>query len=122
MLQITKEILMLTYINLLKKINRHDSDLYWPTSIKDIIEWFPFLPIMEHTINIIETNKGRNASLLKSFAMFEFRLIGDIEKLDVIAIKCIHFKKETGLYLQNSTFEEMITKFVLNAIFHHVGL
>ena len=54
--------------------------------------------------------------------MFELLLIGDKERLDVIAIRYINFKKETGLYSQNSTFEEMITKFVLNAILHHVGM
>ena len=30
--------------------------------------------------------------------------------------------KKTDLYLGTSTFEEMITKFVLNAILHHVGM
>ena len=49
-------------------------------------------------------------------------LIEDIDKLEIIAIRCINCKKEIGLYLQNSTFEEMITKFVLNAILHHVGM
>ena len=37
-----------------KKFNRIDSDDYWPTSTKDIIQWFPFLAIMEHTANIME--------------------------------------------------------------------
>ena len=54
--------------------------------------------------------------------MFELRLIGDIDKLDAIAIRCIYFKRETGLYLKHSTFEKMITKFVLNSIFHHVDM
>ena len=54
--------------------------------------------------------------------MFELRLIGDKENLDAIAIRCINCKKETGLFLRNSTFEEMITKFVLNAIWHHVSM
>ena len=31
-------------------------------------------------------------------------------------------KNETGLYLRNSTLEEMITNFLLNAILHHVGM
>ena len=30
--------------------------------------------------------------------------------------------KKTGLYLRTSTFEEMITKFVLNKILHHVSI
>ena len=42
--------------------------------------------------------------------------------MDFIAIKCINCKKETGLYLQNSTFERMITKFLLNAILYHMGV
>ena len=54
--------------------------------------------------------------------MFELHLIGDKEKLEVIAIICINYKRDTGLYLQNSIFEEMITKFVLNEILYHVGM
>ena len=56
---------------------------------------------MERTANIMNINKGIMTSLLKVFAMFELRLIGDKEKLDVIAIRCINCKKETGLYLKN---------------------
>ena len=52
--------------------------------------------------------------------MFELRLNCDEEKLDVISISCINCKIETGLYLKYITFDEMITKFVLNAILHHV--
>ena len=79
MLDSTKGTLILTCINLLKKkeIKRHDSDLYWPTLIKDTIQWFPFPTIMEHTTNIIKSNKGIIPSLLKVFSMFELRLIGD---------------------------------------------
>ena len=77
---------------------------------------------MEHTANIMKTNRGMIPSLLKAFLMFELRLIVDKEKLYVITIRCINCKKETGLYLQNSSFEEIITKFVLNAILHHVGM
>ena len=40
----------------------------------------------------------------------------------VIAIRCINCKKGTGLYLQNSTFKEMITKCLLNSILHRVGM
>ena len=105
-----------------KKLNCNASDLHWPTPIKDTIGWFLFLTIMEYTANITKTNKGLISSLLKVFSMFELRLIGDKEKLDVISIMCINCKKETGLFLRNSTFEEMITKFVLNAILHHVGM
>ena len=41
---------------------------------------------------------------------------------DVIFIKCINCNKETGFYIRNSTIEEMITKFLLNSILHHVGM
>ena len=77
---------------------------------------------MEHTENIMKIDKGIIPSLLKEFSIFELRLICDKEKLYVIAIRCINCKTETGLYLKKSTFEEMITKFVLNAILHHVGM
>ena len=42
--------------------------------------------------------------------------------LNVIAIRCSNFNKNTGLHFKNTTIEEMITKFVLNAILHHVGM
>ena len=54
--------------------------------------------------------------------MFQLRLFYDKYEVEIIAIRCINCKKETGLYLRNSTFEEMITKCVLNEILHHVGM
>ena len=54
--------------------------------------------------------------------MFELRLNYDKEKLDVISIRCIYCKRETGLFLKNTTFDEIITIFVLNAILHHVDM
>ena len=36
-----------------KEIDCHDSNLYWPTSIKNTIQWFHFLAIIEHPANII---------------------------------------------------------------------
>ena len=105
-----------------KEFGCHDSNLYWSTTIKDTIQWFPFLTIMEHTENILKPNKGLISSLLKVFDMFELRLTYDKEKLDVISIMCINCKTETGLYLGTSTLEEMITKLVLNAILHHMGM
>ena len=41
-----------------KKIYRVDSDEHWPTSIKETIQWFPFLNIMEHTSNKMEKIMG----------------------------------------------------------------
>ena len=39
-----------------------------------------------------------------------------------IAIRCINCNKETGLNLKDTPIEEIIAKFMLNAIFHHVGI
>ena len=54
--------------------------------------------------------------------MFELRFIDDRDRLADIAMRCVNCKKETGLYLRTSTLEELITKFVLNAILHHVDM
>ena len=70
----------------------------------------------------MEKNNGLISSLLKAFAMFELCLNDKEGKLDVISIGCINCKIETGLFLKNNTFDEMITKFVLNAILYHVGM
>ena len=76
---------------------------------------------MEHTSKIIETNNGLISSLLKVFAMFELRLSYKEGNLDVVYLRCIHCKRETGLFLESNSlvFDDIITKFVLNAIFHH---
>ena len=90
--------------------------------MKYTIQWFPFSDIMEHTLNILKPNKVLIPSLFRVFPVFELRLFYDKDEVEIIAIRCINCKKEIGLYLINSTFEEMITKFVLNAIFHNVGM
>ena len=77
---------------------------------------------MGHTANIMEKNNGLISSLLKVFSMFELRLNYKEGKLYVIYIRRINCKIEIGSFLKNTTFDEMITKFVLNAIFHHVGI
>ena len=77
---------------------------------------------MEHTANIMKTNNGLISSLLKVFAMFELPLNCDEENFDIISIKCINCTSETVLYLKNAKFDVMITKSVVNAILHHVGM
>ena len=57
-----------------KEIDRHDSNLYWPISIKDLIQWFPFLAIIEHTVNTLKPNKGLIPSLLNFFVVFQLCL------------------------------------------------
>ena len=73
-----------------KKFNRVDSDEHWPKSIKKKIQWFPFLTNMEHNT---PPKKGLISSFLKVFAMFEIRLSYEIEKLDVVYLKCINCKR-----------------------------
>ena len=36
------------------QINCHDSMNFWPTSKKEVINWFPFRNIMEYTADNIE--------------------------------------------------------------------
>ena len=38
------------------KIHRIDIGEHWPTSIKETIQWFPFLTIVEHTAHKMEKN------------------------------------------------------------------
>ena len=59
--------------------------------------------------------------------MFQYHIFYDkhSEEEEVvvnIAIKCSNYNKDTGLHLKDTTIEEMIIKFVLNAILHHVGM
>ena len=82
----------------ISEMDSHDSKLYWPTSLKDTIQWFPFIPIMEHTANILKPNKGLIPSLLRVFAMPELLLIDDRYKVEAIAIRCISCKKIRSLY------------------------
>ena len=57
--------------------------------------------------------------------MFEIRLIYGDEELDVLSIKCINCKRETGLDSKtnfNWLYDEIVTKFMLNEMLHHVGM
>ena len=57
--------------------------------------------------------------------MFEIRLSFGDKDLDTLYLKCINYKIETG---QNSetiftwVYDEIVTKFVLNEMLHHVGM
>ena len=107
-----------------ENLHRVDSGDYWPKLIKEIIQWFPFLTVMEHTANITEKNNELISSLLKVFAMFEILLSYKKGILDVLFLKYINFKRVTCLYekINSWVFDEVITKFLLNAILHHVGM
>ena len=59
------------------------------------------------------------------FSIFEIRLSFGDEDLDAFSVQCINFKRETGLNSESIftwVYDEIVTKFVLNAMFHHVGM
>ena len=96
-----------------------------PASIKLTIQWFPFHAIMEHTGNIIQDDTHLMSSLLKMFSMFKIRLSYGEKDLDTLCLKCINIKKEIGLNSETNftwVYDKIITKFVLNEMFHHVGM
>ena len=57
-----------------KKFNHVDNQKHWPSSIKNTMQWFPFLTMMEHTSNKMQEYKGLISSLLEMFSMSEIRL------------------------------------------------
>ena len=57
--------------------------------------------------------------------MFEIRLSYGEKYLDTLSLKCINCKRETGLDSKTNftwVYDEIITKFVLNAMLYHVGM
>ena len=107
------------------RFNRIDDQKHWPTSIKSTIQWFLFLTIMERTANKIQDDNGLKSSLLKMFSMFEKHLSYGYKVLDTVSLKCINCKRETGLDPKTSftwVYDEIITKFVLNAMLHNIGM
>ena len=73
-----------------KEIDCHDIDLYWITSIKDKIQWFPFLTIMEHTANILKTNKGLILSLKLSEDNYDYNI-----DMKVIEYRIVRWNKSS---------------------------
>ena len=51
-------------------MKRRGSQTYWPTSKKEVIQWFYFLNIMEYNADNIETEIPLLPSLLRMFSMF----------------------------------------------------
>ena len=79
--------------------------------MKDTINWFTFLTIIENNANIRKPNKGLTPSLLKVFAMFQLRLFYDKHNeeenvVEAIAIRCRHCNKDTGLFIKIQQFKE----------------
>ena len=55
---------------------------------------------MEHAANIMEKDNGLISSLINVFATFELCLSYKEGNLDVVYLRCIICKKETGLFLK----------------------
>ena len=88
----------------------HYSKSYWTTSIRETIQCFPFLTIVDHIANILEKNKSLITSLLKVFSMFRLCIFyynhnEEENVVESIAIKCSNCDKDTGLYLKDTTIE-----------------
>ena len=56
-----------------KKIDRHDSIDYWPTSINEGINWLSFLNTVEYNADRINNEITLLSSLLWMFSMFQIR-------------------------------------------------
>ena len=59
--------------------------------------------------------------------MFKMCLWYDIENIeenvvDNIGIRCSNCVKTTGLSVKNKNYKDMVNKFLLNTVLHHVGL
>ena len=59
--------------------------------------------------------------------MFQLCLFYDMhdeegKSSEAIYTRCINCNKDTGLHLKDTPIEDIITKFALNSILHHVGM
>ena len=80
---------------------------------------------MEHNAETMQDDKRLISSLLKMFLVFEIRLSYGDKDFDTVSLKCINCKIETGLDPEtsfNQVYDEIMNKFVLNAMLHHFGM
>ena len=73
----------------------------------------------------MQDDKGLLSSLLKMLSMFEIRLSYGDKYLDTVYLKCINCKKEKYLNPETSftwLYDEIVTKFMINAMLHPVGM
>ena len=86
--------------------------------------------IMEFTIDRIENDKNLLLSLLKLFSMFKVKFWWSPREYEIkntgvnIAISCSNCGKETMIDVDmlNTTYQHIITTFVLNIMLQHVGM
>ena len=112
-----------------KEIYRHIIIDYWSKIIKEGINWFYFLNIMEFTSYTIKNEIELLMSLLNMCSMFQMRCWynkGHFDKNRVknISIRCSNCGKETGLSMKNinTNYKDIITSFVLNTVLHNVAM
>ena len=89
-----------------------------------MIEWFPFLDIMEYTGNDMKIDIPLTTSLLKMFSMFEISLTVWDVNVDEVSLMCINCKIKTGLEPKygKEFYDKMTTPFMMNSMLHHVGM
>ena len=98
--------------------------------MKESLNWLPFLHIMEFTADRIENGKNILPSLLKIFSMSKIKCWwnpreDEIKHTEVkVDIRCSNCGKETIIYVHilDTTYQEIITTFVLNTILQHVSI
>ena len=85
---------------------------------------------MEFTADRIYNDKNMLPSLLKLFPMFKIKCWWNPREYDLkqtvvkVAIRCSNGVKETMIDVDNinTTYQYLITNFVLNKMLHHVGM
>ena len=85
---------------------------------------------MGFTAERIENDKNKLPSLLKKLPMFRIKCWWNAREdylkqtVVTVAIRCSNCGKETMIYLynKNTTYQDIITTFVLNTMLHHVGM
>ena len=101
---------------------------YWPTRIKEVIQWFYFQNVMDYTAEKIETEITLLSPLLKKFSMFQLNLwykqSADENIVENVSIRCSNCGKPTVIFVKNinTNYNDIINQFVLNTVFHDFGM
>ena len=94
------------------------------------LNWLPFLDIMEFTADRIYNDENLLPSFSRQFTMFRIKCWWNKredylkETVEKVAIRCSNCGKETIIDVDvlDTTYQEIITTFVLNTMLHHVGI
>ena len=63
---------------------------YCPTSIREVINWFPFMDTMGYTADMIENDITLLPSMMKIFSMFQMSFKYEDERDDENDVKIIN--------------------------------